>query len=151
MLENFGLDQIEDEPTRCGNILDHFLTFNHTLVHTIQFVPGIADHDIMVADVNVKPQITKQKPQCCLLWILFVIRVCFLLCCLVCSFQIQSCDHLLGKGRPLALLLVVFSCVLSLSHTVSRVRCGTWLYRFMIYVRLAPVLKTYFIILFIYL
>ena len=88
MLENFGLDQIEDEPTRCGNILDNFLTLNHTLVQTIQFVPGIVDHNIMVADVNVKPQITKQKPQCCLLWILFAIRVCFVM--LSCLFLSNS-------------------------------------------------------------
>ena len=59
-LDDFGLVQMMDEPTRCGNILDLFLTSNHTLIQKIHFVPGIADHDIMAADVNVKPQITKQ-------------------------------------------------------------------------------------------
>ena len=32
-------------------------TSNHTLVQKIEIVPGIADHDIVVADVNVKPQL----------------------------------------------------------------------------------------------
>ena len=61
-----------------------------------------------------------------LLWILFVIYVSWLslLCCLVRS--LQPCDHLIGKEDLLALLCVVFSCALSLSHMVFRVRCGTW-------------------------
>ena len=49
-----------DEPTRCGNILDLFLTSNQTLVQKIQIVPGIAENHITAADVNVKPQIAKQ-------------------------------------------------------------------------------------------
>ena len=36
------------------------------------------------------------------------------------------------RANLLALLYVIFSCVLSLSHVVSWVRCGTWLYRFLI-------------------
>ena len=108
MLENFGLDQIEDEPTRCGNILDHFLTLNHTLVQTIQFVPGIADHDIMVADVNVKPQITKQKPKCYLLWILFVIRVCFCYAVLSVPFKFSPLITCWERADLFALLSVVF-------------------------------------------
>ena len=68
-----------------------------------------------------------------LLWILFVI--CFsclpLSYCIACS--LQPCDHLLGRADLLALWYVMFSCVLSLSHMVSWVRCGTWLYRFLIF------------------
>ena len=45
----------------------------------------------------------------------------------------QPCDHLLGTANPLALLCVVFCCVLSLSHVVSWVECGTLLYRFLIF------------------
>ena len=63
MPDDFGLVQMVDEPTRCGYVIDLFLTSNLTLVQKIQIVPGIADHDIMVADVYVKPQITKQKPR----------------------------------------------------------------------------------------
>ena len=42
-----------------------------------------------------------------------------------------------GKGLTSRLLFVVFNFVLSLSHVVSWVWCGTWLYRFLI---LAPFL-----------
>ena len=69
-----------------------------------------------------------------LLWILFAIYVSclFLLCCLVCSMQ--PCDHLLGNCWTLgSLVRNVFLCVfLSLSHMVSPIRCGTWLYQFLI-------------------
>ena len=40
-----------------------------------------------------------------------------------------------GKGLISWLrVCVVFSCILSLSHMVSRVSCGTWLYRFLVFV-----------------
>ena len=63
MLDDFGLVQMVTEPTRCENVLDLFLTSNHTLVQQIKILPGIADHEIMVADVNLKPQIGRQKPR----------------------------------------------------------------------------------------
>ena len=63
ILDGFGLVQMVNEPTRCGNVLDLFLTSNHTLVQNVEIVPGIADHDIMIADVKVKPQIAQQKPR----------------------------------------------------------------------------------------
>ena len=58
----------------------------------------------------------------CYLCFMFVFN---LLCCLVCF--LQACDHLLGKGWPLDSLVcdVFLVCVLSLSHMVFRVRCGT--------------------------
>ena len=43
--------------------MEMFLTSNHTLVQKVEIVPAIADHDIMIADVNVKPQIAQQKPR----------------------------------------------------------------------------------------
>ena len=63
MLDDLGLVQMVREPIRCGNVLDLFLTSNHSLVQKVEFVPGIADHDIMIANVNVKPQIAEQKPR----------------------------------------------------------------------------------------
>ena len=63
MLDDFGLVQMVDEPTRCGYVLDLFLTSTHTLVQNIQIVPGIVEHDIMEANVNVKHQITEQIPR----------------------------------------------------------------------------------------
>ena len=38
-----------------------------------------------------------------------------------------------GKGLTSKHSFVMFYCVLSLSHVVSWVRCGTWLYRFLIF------------------
>ena len=63
LLDDFDLVQMVSEPTRGENVLDFFLTSNHTLVDEIKISPGIADHDIVVAKVNVKPKITKQIPR----------------------------------------------------------------------------------------
>ena len=60
--------------------------------------------------------------------------LCFVFVTLSCL--LQSCGHLLGKGYLLALLCVVFSCVLSLSHVLSWVRCGTCFYGFRIFASL---------------
>ena len=49
----------------------------------------------------------------------------------VCS--LLPCGHLLGKGWPLVSCLWCLIVFLSLSHVVSWVRCGTWLYRFLIF------------------
>ena len=63
MLDDFSLVQMVTEPTRHENVLDLFLTTNHTLVQKTEILPGIADHDIMVADVNITPQVGRQKPR----------------------------------------------------------------------------------------
>ena len=39
MLDDFGLVQMVNEPTRYDNVLDLFLTSNHTLVQKIEIVP----------------------------------------------------------------------------------------------------------------
>ena len=54
----------------------------------------------------------------------------------LCLLSYLSYDHLLEKAWPLdSLVCDVFLCVcfLSLSHTVSQARCGTWLYWFLIF------------------
>ena len=63
MLDDFSLVQMVTEPTRHENALDLFLTTNHILVQKTEMLPGIADHDTMVADVNVTPQVGRQKPR----------------------------------------------------------------------------------------
>ena len=63
LLDDFSLVQVVNEPTRGENVLDFFLTSNHTLVNNIKVSPGIADHDIVVANVNVKPKTKKQVPR----------------------------------------------------------------------------------------
>ena len=63
------------------------------------------------------------------LWTLFAICVSCFLCHTVLSFPGS-----LGKGlAPWLSCVWCFLVVFSLSHMVSWVRCGTWLYRFLIF------------------
>ena len=66
-----------------------------------------------------------------LLWIICVIYFLWLSCFFLCS--LVPCGHLLGKGWPLGSCLWCLLWFLLLSHVVSWVRCGTWLYRFLIF------------------
>ena len=50
-------------PTRGQNILDLFLTTNPTLVDNVSITPGLSDHDIVLIQVNVKPEVLKQVPR----------------------------------------------------------------------------------------
>ena len=45
------------------NILDLFLTSNPTSIGKIIALPGLSEHDIVQAELNVKPKITKQVPR----------------------------------------------------------------------------------------
>ena len=56
---------------------------------------------------------------------------CVFPCFRVCS--LLPCGHQLQKGWPLGSCLWFLIVFLSLSHVVSWVRCGTWLYRFLIF------------------
>ena len=58
----------------------------------------------------------------------------FCVCHAFASVQCCLCGHLLGKDWPLGSCLWCLNVFLSLSHVVSWVRCGTWLYRFLIFV-----------------
>ena len=126
-LDDFGMVQMVSKPTRGDNILDLFLTSNHTLVNTVQkkereksrechnhkpqpfpdpkrkrkptnpnkhksnkctkstkisslfpkrgnrntkrtekqVLPGLSDHDIIIANVSVTPKMKRQKPKIC--------------------------------------------------------------------------------------
>ena len=48
-------------PTRNENILDLFLIDNPALVKSVKAKPGIADHDVVLSEVFIKPQISRQK------------------------------------------------------------------------------------------
>ena len=65
------------------------------------------------------------------LWIICVIYVL----CLSCfrDYILLPCDHLLGKGWPLASCLWCLIVILSFSHGVYWARYGTWLYWFLIF------------------
>ena len=60
-----------------------------------------------------------------------VIYVLCLPCFRVCP--LLPCGHLLGKDWPLGSCLWCLIVILSLSYVVSWVRCGTWLYWFLIF------------------
>ena len=57
------LTQIHDQPTRGSNILDAIFTSNASLVKSSSSIPGISDHDMVVADFDMKPHTAKQKPR----------------------------------------------------------------------------------------
>ena len=61
--EDCLLEQMVTSPTRGQNILDLFLTTNPTLVDKTSVLPGLSDHDIVMAEVNVRPQKLKQVPR----------------------------------------------------------------------------------------
>ena len=62
LISDFSFTQMVTEPTRHDNVLDLFLTSNHTLVQKVEIYPGIADHDVMVTDVNIKT-LGRQEPR----------------------------------------------------------------------------------------
>ena len=49
-------------PTRGQNILDLILTTNPTLADNVSINPGLSDHDIVLIQVNVKPEVLKAGP-----------------------------------------------------------------------------------------
>ena len=63
LLDEFSLTQLVTHPTRGDNILDLFLIDNPTLVKSVEIKPGIADHDVALSEVFIKPQVNKQKPR----------------------------------------------------------------------------------------
>ena len=58
---NLTLQQVVTHPTRIENILDLFLIDNPTLVKSVEVLPGIADHDAVLSEVFIKPQISKAE------------------------------------------------------------------------------------------
>ena len=57
------LEQMVTSPTRGKNMLDLFLTSNPTLIEKVSVLPGLSDHDIVMAEVNAKPTVMKQVPR----------------------------------------------------------------------------------------
>ena len=61
--DEFSLDQLVDFPTRCdedtANTLDLFFTNHSSLVQITKPIPGVADHDIVYVESNIKPHCSK--------------------------------------------------------------------------------------------
>ena len=62
ILSEAGLKQMQREPTRGQNPLDLFCCNKPSLVKSITSIPGISDHNIVLADCKLKPSIIT-KPQ----------------------------------------------------------------------------------------
>ena len=62
-MSDFDLSQMVRDPTRQGNILDLFLTTNHTLVNSVNIISGLSDHNIVKCLVDTKPASTKKAPR----------------------------------------------------------------------------------------
>lgn len=62
ILENNGLVQIVEEPTRKHNTLDLVITNRPSKVLRVEFQPGISDHDIVFTEFDMKPIKYKEKP-----------------------------------------------------------------------------------------
>ncbi len=57
------LTQHQIEPTRMGRTLDLFFTNKPRIVQSMHTLPGISDHDIPVADCDIKPSYSKKQPR----------------------------------------------------------------------------------------
>ncbi|XP_072039179.1 uncharacterized protein [Amphiura filiformis] len=63
IVEDHGLQQHVNKPTRLNNILDLLLTTNPDLVEEIQVFPGMSDHSVVTGVVNVKAKVNKHPPR----------------------------------------------------------------------------------------
>ena len=62
-LDDCLFEQMVTSPTRGQNILDLFFTTNPTLLENVSVTPGLSGHDIVLTQVNVKPDVLKQVPR----------------------------------------------------------------------------------------
>ena len=61
-MDEAGLKQMQREPTRGQNLLDLFCCNKPSLIKSINSIPGISDHNIVLADCKLKASIIT-KPQ----------------------------------------------------------------------------------------
>jgi hypothetical protein len=64
LLDDKGLSQLVEDPTRKDNVLDLIITNNPTTVDQVKVIPGISDHDgCAMAKFNLNPARNKPKPR----------------------------------------------------------------------------------------
>ena len=63
ILDDYGLTQHVNKPTRLNNTLDLFVTNNPTLINNIEVLPGLADHNAVLIEDDISPISNKQKPR----------------------------------------------------------------------------------------
>ena len=62
-LDDHGLVQMVEEPTRGPNTLDLILTNNPSRFPRTVVIPGLSDHDVVFAEVDLQAATNKQKPR----------------------------------------------------------------------------------------
>jgi hypothetical protein len=60
-LDDNGLVQLVEQPTRETNTLDLIITNNPTRFTRVEVIPGVSDHDIVFCELDIKPVKNKQK------------------------------------------------------------------------------------------
>ena len=62
-LDDYGLTQMTEKPTRLSNTLDLFITTgnNQRIISEIKMIPGLADHDGVTVKGDISPLVNKQK------------------------------------------------------------------------------------------
>ena len=55
LLNDSGLTQLVTKPTRLENTLDLMITNNPTRVNRTEILPGISDHEIVLCELDIRP------------------------------------------------------------------------------------------------
>ncbi|MCG8079022.1 MAG: endonuclease/exonuclease/phosphatase family protein, partial [Candidatus Thiodiazotropha taylori] len=63
ILDDHGLTQLVEEPTRKDSILDLMITNHPAKVFRVEILPGIADHDAVFTELDTRPVTNRQKPR----------------------------------------------------------------------------------------
>ena len=63
VLDDNGLTQIVEEPTRLDNTLDLIMTNRPNQINRTHVLPGISDHDAVFTELDIKPSRKKQVPR----------------------------------------------------------------------------------------
>ena len=63
ILDNNGLTQVVEEPTRKNNILDLLITNQPSQVLGVDVIHGVSDHDVVFAELDLRPVQYEQKPR----------------------------------------------------------------------------------------
>ena len=63
IINDNGLVQIVEEPTRKDNTLDLFVTNRPNKVLRVDVLPGVSDHGMVFTELDMRPVKQKQKPR----------------------------------------------------------------------------------------
>ena len=63
ILDDYGLTQHVNKPTRLYNTLDLFVTNNPTLINKVEVLPGLADHNAVLIEGDISAISNKRRPR----------------------------------------------------------------------------------------